>query len=379
MRFHVLGIPHTASNKDYLCCAFTQKVVNLCRMLKMRGHTVFHYGNELSHLDCDENVVVTQAEDIGPPEQSGSFDAKGKTYDKFYRNTIAEIWQRKEKNDFLLCMWGAGHKPVADATNINSDLIVVEPGIGYPGGFFAPYKVFESYAVMHAYHGLGAVGSADRMNWYDVVIPNYYDPDDFTFKQNKGDYVAFLGLRSIGGVGKGIQIAADVCAEAKRKLIVAGPGQLPEPLRPDQFIHVEQVGMVNVKQRAKLLANAHAVITPSRFLEPFCGVHVESFFAGTPVISSDWGAFAEYNLHGTTGWRCRTFEQFVWAINNADQIKPQACRDWAMKNFTLDRVADMYEEYFNFVMDVCTGKGWYERHPERTNLDWLKRYVPQAA
>lgn len=365
MRFHILAIPHTISVHEYSSCAFTQKVVKLCQMLKMEGHTVIHYGHESSDVDCDENVPVTTDADLegsypghdwmkdGWPK----FNVNDAIYRTFYNNAIEEIARRKEKNDFLLCPFGLGHKPVAD---LFPDMIVVEPGVGYPGGTFAPFRVFESYAVMHAYHGRDAVGTARNNFWYDVVIPNAFDPQDFECVEEKDDYLLFLGRIN---AGKGAHIAAQIARAIPMKLVAAGQGDTK--IFGDN--PVEYLGVVGPKKRKQILAMAKAVLCPSTFLEPFCGVQVEAYLSGTPVISSDWGAFAEYNVNGVTGWRARTFEQFVWGVDHLDGLRSSVIRAHGMR-FSLDRVAKQYTDYFASLMDVQTGKGWYEMHPERQEL-----------
>lgn len=350
------------------------KVLKFCKMMRGLGHHVIHYGNEASVVDCDEHVTVTTAADLEQSYPGHDWRTQGfadyKLEDKIYQTfngiTIGEIHRRKQPGDFLICPFGMGHKPVADA---HSDMIVVEQGIGYPATF-AKYKVYESYAVMHGLYGPDRVRTMfvdDPSPWYDAVIPNAFDLNDFEFSTEKSDDFLFLGRI---GQGKGSHIASEVVKTIGGRLLVAGMGDI------EDAPHIVKMGVVGPEQRKQLLKNAKATICASLYVEPFCGVQIESMLSGTPVISTDFGAFAEYNLHGVTGYRCRTFEQFTWAARNIHRIDPHDCRQWAERNFSLERVAQQYDEYFYGLAAMHGSTGWYTPNPERQNLDWLRQYRP---
>lgn len=84
----------------------------------------------------------------------------------------------------------------------------------------------------------------------------------------------------------------------------------------------------------------------------------------------------ETNLHSLTGYRCRTFSEFCWAARNIHNINPQNCRDWAMNNYSMDRIGNMYEHYFKMVYNVHAGDGWYQKDDHADGLEWLNRYYP---
>jgi glycosyltransferase involved in cell wall biosynthesis len=369
MRFHVIGISHAKTTKEYSADAFTQKVRLICKMLTEAGHEVYHYGTEGSTPICTEHIDVL-SKDIFD-RIHGAYDWKKSAFltdsdnpanVEFIKNAIIEVNKRRQPHDFLLCSFGYQHKPIADAVK---DMIVVELGIGYRWSF-APHRIFESYSWMHFIYG--TEGRDLNPNFYDAVIPNYYDLDDYIYSDQKEDYYFFIARPTIL---KGLEIAAKSVEAVNGRLVVAGQGEPPVKSPVIDF-----VGVVSIEERAKWLSKAKASFVPTYYIEPFGGTVVESLLCGTPVIATDFGAFPETVVHGKVGYRARTLEQFIWATKNIGNIKPAECRRWAEENYKLERVREMYEEYFDMLHKLYTDStGWYQRNPDRTNLDWLiKKY-----
>lgn len=374
LRFHLLGLAHLETHRHNSACAYTQKVIKLAKMIKSYDHTLYFYGVEGSEVDCDEFIQVSSQDILkqtyGEYNRSKDFfkhHPKDLAHRTFNQNTIKAILERRENKDILLCPMGNYQQPIADAVTLTT----VESGIGY-SGVFSSHRVFESYAWMHYVYGLL---KQDDGGWYDAVIPNYFDPADFPYQDQKEDYLLYLG-RIISR--KGVQVASDVAKATGNQLYIVGQGSLDDPvegLKLSDEKHITYLPAVGPEKRSQLLGKAKAVLMPTYYLEPFGGVNVEAQLCGTPVITSDWGAFPETVLHGLTGFRCRVLEEFCWAVKNIHQIRPQDCRNWAEKNYSMDRVGKMYEEYFQRINRLF-GKGWYEENPERRELEWLRRYYP---
>lgn len=363
-RFHVLSIPHTRTNLDYTACAYTQKVFKFCKMMHQRGHYIVHYGVEGSNPECDENVTVVSNEiyervygNHDYHKNWFKFDESDECYQTFYKNTIEEINKRKQPGDFVLAFWGPGNKPICDAL---SNMIIVEPGIGYCNSW-TQFRAYESYAIMHADQGRDAMLYANP-KWYFTVIPNYFDISDFdwtkTYEERKKDpYFLFLGRVYDG---KGLNIAIQICRQLGIKLKVAG--QLtPEYENFPWDEQIEFVGYADKDKRNELMGGALASIVASTYVEPFGGVQVENLLCGTPTITTDWGAFVENNIEGVTGYRCRTFDDFINAALNCyeGKIKYEDCRKQGEK-FSLENIALKYEKFFQDIWNIYNGEGWYQ-------------------
>jgi glycosyltransferase involved in cell wall biosynthesis len=328
------------------------------------GHTVYHYGHERSKVACTEHISVT--DDAAMAAYS---DWRNKSYNgnindecnkRFTARAISEITKRFRRRDFILCWYGTGHQKVAKAF---PESIVVEPSIGTFRSF-SDFRIFESYALMHHTYGKENV----KPRWYDAVIPGFLDPEEYIYSADKEDWFLYLGrIEPL----KGIQLALDLVRRTGRHLKVAGQGSL-KTVPPN----VEMVGYADFAMKTDLFARARALIVPSRYCEPFGYTAIEAAMSGTPVICPDWGGFTETVVHGVTGYRCRNMDQFDWAVQNIDKIRPETCRDWAMSNYTTERARVRYEEYFRQLRGVFFGYDFNGSDPERKEITGPARTAP---
>lgn len=366
MRLHLVGLPHTEVSERFLTCAYTQKILKFGRMMTNQGHKVNIYaaGNETEAI-CDEYVALLSTEErlsiFGPAadDPNGTWahvtwDPAHEAWQKLNSRAIEEINERAEPGDLVLLASGGAQKSIAQGL---PHLVACEPFVGYEG-IALPFCAFESHAWRHYVYGKMGI---DDGRWYDAVIPNYFNPDDFHVEtKERPPYLLYIG-RLI--YRKGILTANQVAKAAGIELKVAGPGALTYKDRTlvstDNCVleDVEYLGPLGPVERSKAMARAIAVIAPTVYVEPFGGVTVEAMFSGTPAITTQWGVYPETVREGISGYRFDTLKGGVKAIEKAAALKPSKIRQYASENYSLKALAPRFSDWFERLNGLY-GEGW---------------------
>jgi glycosyltransferase involved in cell wall biosynthesis len=347
---HVLGMAFSELTRDWSQCAFTQRTFDFCNMMQEQGFDVFAYGGEQHELDVTEHVTCLTREDqhgFWPdyePKRDvfNSFDPSDIGWKAWNARAAFEIEKRQQPGDILCITMGTAHRPVAE---LLPGLFHVETGIGY-SGVWAPYRIYESWAWRN--YITGKYGPTDDVRFYDTVLPRAYPAEDFPEGTGDGGYFLYLGRVT---PRKGVGIAAEACQRIGARLVVAGQGEMDLPG------DVEFLGTVDAEKRAELLGGAIATFCPSIYLEPFCGVSVESQLCGTPVIAANWGGLVE-NVGEGSGLLCDTLAEFCTAAETAPALDRSAIRKKAHERWTTEALGPKYLAYFERLLTL-QGEGWY--------------------
>lgn len=378
---HVVGLPHTQASKRHSLCAYTMKHYNFCNMMQSIGYDVYSYHGEHPEMNAREHITIYS--DENQQKWFGNHDYKNKFYNITWNTNdehwvtgnslaILEIERRIKPGDIICLIAGICQKQIADAFPDNP---IVEYGIGYTG-VFANFKVFESYAHMHWVYGRL---NDDNGKFYDSVIPNYFDLNDFDLQTNKEDYYLFIG-RLIQR--KGVEIAVEATRRLGKKLIMAGQGVaekgrgyiVAEDGMRYEGDHIEHIGSVEPEERSRLMGGAIATFVPTTYIEPFGGVSIESMLCGTPVIASDFGAFTETVIPDVSGYRFRTIGEATRAADLAKSLDPSDIRKYAVNNFSTEVVKWKYDNYFEQIFDLYNNGGFYSNWSGNLSLRYGVRY-----
>lgn len=345
---HVVSLPHTQTTKAFEWCAYTAKVRKFSTFMTSLDHEVFLYAGDQNEADCKEHVSCLSevAQKRLFTERIPPFDPRHSGWMIFAAHAVAEIRDRAQSGDYLCLIGGTAQAPIAGAL---PELIPVEFGVGY-GGVFTNFRCFESQAWMHTVYGATMGAHAADGRFYDTVIPNSFEVDDFPAGDGDGGYLLYMG-RLIDR--KGLEVVRLVAERTGLPLVVAGDGDTT--LVPQG---AEYVGVVGPEQRAELMGAAVALLAPTLYVEPFGGVAVEAQLTGTPAITTPWGAFTETVEHGRTGFRCHSLADFCHAAEDAVLLPRDYIRERAISLYSTNTVRHQYAAWFA-QLDGLKESGWY--------------------
>lgn len=368
MKLHLLGLPHTITAKRFSHCAFTGKVLRFAPMMRSIGYNVIHYGIEGSECDANENVNILSRDEwvsLGGKEpgtsQFGTLaDTGSKLYAQFNDRLVPFLQARLDPSkDFVCLPFGRAHR---QAMLKIPEAVLVETGIGYVHPF-CDFRVYESYGWMNWQQGNNKLNYGNDYWW---VIPNYFNEDEWSLGDGSGGYVAFLGRLN---QDKGMDVIWEVAKHMPdMKFILCGQGD-PTPYLT--LPNIEYKPPIHGEGRDEYLGKAICTIMPTRYIEPFGGVTVESLLCGTPVVGSSYGSFVETIPTKLQGHRCRTLAEWMMAIEYCakwnNKKARSVLREDTIKRYSMWNLAYEYDRVFSQLTDL-RGKGWYTLPSERACL-----------
>jgi glycosyltransferase involved in cell wall biosynthesis len=187
--------------------------------------------------------------------------------------------------------------------------------------------------------------SANRS--HGTYVHNGIDLDGYALKENKDDYLLFLGRIDRE---KGAEDAVTLGEQTGMRTIIAGPiwdwGLYSEfHERIEKAPNITYVGEVHGEHKRNLLMNAKWLLFPTKCEEQFGLVLIEALACGTSVAAYGRGAVPEV-LQGLPRFICDNYEDMKRLVEGRLPYSPQTLREYVSLRYTKEKMTDEYLELY---------------------------------
>jgi glycosyltransferase involved in cell wall biosynthesis len=220
---------------------------------------------------------------------------------------------------------------------------------------FSSDRIIPVYKKYNSSTDYISISNSDRHPELNYLHTIYHgvNPHAFTFKSKKEKYLLYFGrIHPDKGAHAAIEIARQSGIPLKMAGLIQDENYFNTKVKPciDNG-EVEYFGNANPSMRDALLGNAHALLHPIYFEEPFGLSVVEAMMCGTPVIAFNRGSMSELIRNGQTGYLVNDIRSAIQAIKKLHEIDPTICRYHAIKNFSLDGMIEAYRSVYNTILE----------------------------
>ena len=270
-----------------------------------------------------------------------------------------------KKNDIFLFFWDMHNKDAY--TKIETLGGIVIEGLCQYG---TPYQtcrfnraVFASAAELNKRHKIQQFYSK-----HHTVIPPFFDSNEFTYSDVKQNIYLYLGrIQEYKGFGIIIQLAKKFpdktfwVAGETRTLVDNGRNYL-EYQKYDQkmeWLDLTEIpnliykGLADRQLRRQLLSQASVLIQPSMYDEPFGWNIIEANLSGTPVVTSNRGAFLDTVKEAVNGYRIdptSSWEEWRLILEKAERLSSLECYNLSVETYSIERIMSLYIKYIESVI-----------------------------
>lgn len=166
------------------------------------------------------------------------------------------------------------------------------------------------------------------------------------FRPGPGSYLAYLGRLSRE---KRADRAIEIARRSGMELRIMGKvdptdrayfEEVIEPLLQDPLVSF--FGEADEATKDDFLGNAHALLFPIDWPEPFGMVMIEALACGTPVIAFPFGSVPEVLDDGITGFLVNSVEEAAAAVGRIGELDRAQIRAVFEKRFSVQRMVDDY-------------------------------------